>query len=112
MTDRKELKEKYKSMKPEMGVFRVQSRISGNCYLYSAKDMKSLMNRYRFQLARGSHPDRRLHAEWSEQGADNFIVEVLERLEYDQDETKSDYAQDLELLRMIWQDKLAVSNEA
>lgn len=112
MTDKKELKQKYKNLKPEMGVFRIESRISGNCYLYAAADLKSLMNRYRFQLDRGAHRDRELQSEWSAQGADNFIIEILERLAYDQDEAKSDYAEDLELLRLLWQDKLNIAGEA
>jgi len=107
MGNKKELKQKYKNMKPEMGVFRIASRVSGICYLYAAPDLKSLMNRYRFQLSVGSHPNRDLQQEWSEQGADNFIIEILDRLEYDQDESKTDYGEDLELLRLIWQEKLA-----
>lgn len=112
MDNKKELKQKYKNMKPEMGVFRIESRVSGNCYLYAAPDLKSLMNRYCFQLNVGSHQNRDLQQEWSEQGADNFIIETLDRLEYDKDESKTDYAEDLELLRLIWQDKLNSSTYA
>lgn len=112
MNNKKELKQKYKNTKPEMGVFRIESRVSGNCYLYAAPDLKSLMNRYRFQLNVGSHQNRDLQREWSEQGADNFIVEILERLEYDKDESKTDYAEDLELLHLIWQEKLNSPTEA
>ena len=64
------------------------------------------MNRFRFQLNVGSHQNRDLQHEWNEQGADNFIIEVLDRLEYDQDELKTDYGEDLELLRLIWREKL------
>lgn len=94
-----------------MGIFRIQSRTSGNCYLYATPDLKSLMNRYRFQLGAGSHPDRALQAEWNERGGGDFDFEVLERLDYDKDESRADYSEDLELLRLIWEDKLKGAGE-
>lgn len=109
MDRKKELKEKYKTMKPEMGVFRIASTLSGNGHLYATQDLKSLMNRFRFQLAMGSHPDRALQNEWNEQGPDNFIIEILERLEYDKDESKTDYGEDLELLRLLCEERLEAS---
>lgn len=106
MATRKELKESYKRLKPEMGVFKVESGASGNYYLFAARDLKSQMNRCRFQLEMGSHPDRKLQSEWREQGAAGFSIEVLERLDYDKDEAKTDYSEELELLRLIWSEKL------
>jgi len=106
MTNRKELKEHYKKLKPDMGVFKIESRTSGNCFLFLAPDLKSLMNRSLFQLNMGSHPNRRLQNEWQEQGGNAFSIEVLERLEYDRSETKIDYSEELEILRLIWSEKL------
>lgn len=111
MNSKKELKEKYKNTRPEMGVFKIESRMSGSCYLYSCQDMNALMNRYRFQLGMGSHPNRALQNEWNEQGGGNFYFEILERLEYDKDESKSDYSEDLGLLHLIWAEKLKCADE-
>lgn len=94
-----------------MGVFRIASRVSGSCYLYSSQNMNALMSRYRFQLGVGSHPNRALQNEWNEQGGSNFDFEILERLEYDKDESKSNYSEDLELLRLIWSEKLKGAGE-
>ncbi len=105
MATKKELKERYKRMRPEMGIFHIESKISGNRYLYTSNDLKSLINRFQFQLNMGSHPNRKLQDEWREQGADSFSIKVLERLEYDKDESKQDYSEDLELLKLIWEER-------
>jgi hypothetical protein len=68
--------------------------------------MNGLMNRYRFQLGVGSHPNRALQDEWNEQGEGSFEFAVLERLEYDRDESKTDYSEELEMLHLIWTEKL------
>ena len=106
MTGKKELKQEYKLSRPEMGLFKIESLASGDCYLYATQDMKSLMNRFRFQLRMGSHPDKALQREWDQSGADNFVMEVLERLDYDKDGSKTDYGEELELLSLIWREKL------
>ena len=93
-------------MKPEMGVFAIASKTGGHCYLYAAADLKALMNRYRFQLHAGSHPNLELQAQWNKKGGADFSIEILERLDYDKDESKTDYAEELELLYSIWEEKL------
>lgn len=35
---------------------------------------------------------------------------ILENLEYDKDESKTDYTEELALLQMIWEEKLAKEN--
>ncbi|MCB2188793.1 MAG: GIY-YIG nuclease family protein [Deltaproteobacteria bacterium] len=106
MATKKELKGQYKNHRPDMGVFRIASRSGGPSYLYAAADLNALHNRFRFQLKMGSHPNKKLQKEWQEQGGDNFTIEVLERLDYDQDAAKTDYTEELEILRLIWEEKL------
>ena len=52
------------------------------------------------------HPYRELQKEWNAFGESSFLFEILERLPYDKDEAKTDYSEDLLLLKMIWEDKL------
>jgi len=47
-----------------------------------------------------------LQEEWREYKAANFSIVVLAKLEYDKDETKTDYSEELELLKIIWEEKL------
>jgi len=64
------------------------------------------MNGCLVRLSGGIHPYLELQKEWNELGADRFTIEVLEELPYDSDETKTDYADDLALLLLIWEEKL------
>lgn len=72
MNRKKELKELYKRMKPDMG----------------------------------NHFNKNLQEEWKKQGKENFTIEILEKLEYDKDESKTDYSEELEILKMVWKEKL------
>lgn len=92
--------------KPEMGVFIIRPREGMKCYLQAAGDLRGVMNGALARLNGGMHPNRGLQKEWSELGAERFEMEILERMPYDKDESKTDYSDELALLQMIWEDKL------
>lgn len=106
MDRKKELKRQYLQMRPTMGVFTISNTVTGEVYLEATKDLKSRMNSTPFKLNAGSHPSRPLQRQWREYGEDNFKMEVLDTLEYDKDEEKRDYSDDLEVLRIIWEERL------
>ena len=110
MDRKKELKEQYRQLKPEMGVFMIQSNRNNKCLIEGTPRLKATINRVKFQLGFGSYPNRELQREWQEYGETNFIFHILENLEYEKDETKTDYSDELELLRMDWEDKMAKQN--
>lgn len=110
MDRKKELKQQYKQMKPPMGIFIIRSKTSNKCYLQTTQDLRGVINGAKVRLEGGMHPFRELQKEWKEFGADNFTIEILENLEYDKDEAKTDYSEELALLKMIWEEKLAKEN--
>lgn len=110
MNRKKELKEQYAQMKPDMGIFIIRSKSSNKCYIESTQDLKSKINRSIFELKFGSHSNEELQKEWKKFGEDNFIIETLDILEYDEDELKKDYTEDLTLLQMIWEERLPNEN--
>lgn len=107
MDRKKELKELYKQTKPQMGIFIVRSKLSNRCYIQATQDLRGVMNGAKARLGGGMHPYLELQKEWSEFGADSFSFEILETLEYDKDESKTDYTEELALLQMIWEENLA-----
>lgn len=111
MDRKKELKEQYRQMRTEMGVFVIYSKGSNKCYIEATQDLRGTMNGTRFKLGAGVHLNRELQKEWKEFGEGNFITEILGKLEYDKDETKTDYREDLALLRMIWEENLLKQNK-
>lgn len=107
MDRRKELKEQYKLMKPDMGIFIIKAKFENKCYIEVSQNLKGAINRTEFTLRFGNHPNKELQKAWNEHGKDNFTIEILEKLEYDKDEAKTDYGEELEILEMEWKDKLS-----
>ena len=93
-------------MKPDMGILIVRSNKSNKCFIETSQNIKSYINRIKFQLSSSGHPNTELQKEWNEFGVENFTIEVLEILKYDKDESKTDYSEELEVLKMIWTEKL------
>lgn len=110
MDRKKELKLQYKQMKLSMGIFMIRSKAENKCYIEATQDLKGRMNSGRFKLAAGGHPNRELQKEWNDYGEENFTIEILEYLDYDKDELKTDYTEDLALLQMAWEEKLGQEN--
>jgi len=103
---RKELIEQYKQMKTDMGIFWIRSKTSDKCFLETSQNIKGKLNSTIFQLDAGSHSNKELQKEWKEFGQAQFNIEVLELLKYDKDETKTDYTEELAILKLVWEDKL------
>ncbi|KUO75287.1 MAG: hypothetical protein APF77_22400 [Clostridia bacterium BRH_c25] len=110
MDRKKELKQQYKQMKPQMGIFIIRSKVNNKCYIQATQDLRGVMNGAEVRLGAGMHPNKELQKEWKEFGSGNFTIEILENLEYDKDESKTDYTEDLALLQMIWEEKLVKKN--
>lgn len=110
MNRKKELKELYKNMKPSMGVYIIKSNVKNKCLLDYTQNLKSKINGIKFQLnAASNNLNMELQNDWKEMGEKSFTIEILEKLEYDKDESKVDYTEELKMIKLIWEEKL--SNE-
>lgn len=107
MDRKKELKELYKNMKPDMGVFIVRASYDKECYIEGTGDLKASINRTKFQLNLGNHPNKELQKKWKDHGESDFTLEILEKLKYDEDESKTDYSEELNILKLMWEDRLS-----
>lgn len=107
MDRKKELKMQYKQAKPDMGLFIIRSKVNNKCYIQGTQDLRGVINGAKVRLGGNMHPYKELQKEWNEFGAENFAIEILELLEYDKDESKTDYTEDLALLQMLWEERLA-----
>ena len=88
-----------------MGVFRVRNTLSGQAFVGSSVDLPSMLNRQRFQLEMGVHPNRALQAEWNEMGAEAFEFEVVDTLA-PPDDLDYDPRDDLRELLEMWEERL------
>jgi hypothetical protein len=103
--DRKtELKQLYKEIKPEPGVYQIKNLKNGKILVESTMNLKT-MNGRRMELGLGNHPNKSLARELKEFGPDAFALEILEILETKEDGlfTTRDAVKDL---KNKWLDKL------
>ena len=102
---KKQLTMEYKQQKSEMGVFLFENKSSGCCYIGYTQNLKGALNGGRFKLNSNGHPNKILQQDWNTHGEGAFHISVLETMPYDEDESKTDYKPDLELLAEIWKEK-------
>lgn len=107
MDRKKELKELYKNSKSDMGVFIIKSNDDNKCCIEETHDLKSKINSTKFKLNFGNHPNKELQKQWNKKSESGFTIEILEKLKYDKDELKVDYNKELNILKMIWKEKLS-----
>ena len=110
MPDRKELIRHYKETPRPAGVYRVRNIAGGKSLLDSSPDLPAILNRERFQLDAGLHPDKELQKDWRELGPDAFAFETLHRLE-PSGAPGCDAGEDLQALKEMWIERLTASGE-
>ena len=108
--DRKAMTRAYKESPRPMGVFRVRNTKNGRSLIGSSLDVPAMVNRQRFQLEIGGHPDRALQADWNEFGPAAFEFETLDTLA-PSPEPGGDPAVDLRMLEQMWLEKLGRPGE-
>ena len=94
---RKELRDAYKSRRPDMGVVELRCTATGQRFLGITRDAAKELNSLRAKLNGGGHPNRPLQQLWSEHGENGFDFRVADTLEYENPEDVS--ADDLQALR-------------
>ena len=106
--DRKVLVREYLETPRPAGVYRVRNTASGKSLLGSSPNVPGILNRQRFQLENGSHPDAELQPDWNELGPDAFAFETLDLLK-PSDDPDYDLSEDLRVLKEMWLEKLTAS---
>jgi hypothetical protein len=109
--DRKAAIRAYKDTPRPAGLFGVRNRPEDRLYVGAAADLRAVLNRQRFQLDGGLHPDRELQADWRRLGAGAFSFEVLDELEPATDPA-ADRGDDLAALYDLWLERLAAQGQA
>jgi hypothetical protein len=103
--DRKsELKQLYKEMKTDAGIYQIKNTKNGKILIESTKNLKTINGR-RIELERGTHRNRLLQQEIKEFGPEAFTFEILEVLEKKEDKF-FDVKDGLKKLEGKWMEKL------
>lgn len=104
MDRKKELKEQYKEMKTEGGVYQIKNTKNQKVFVAATPNLKTI-NGKQMMLRGGGHKNRQLQEEWNQFGEDAFVFEVLEVLE-EKKEGFFDKAEELKKMEKKWLDKL------
>jgi len=102
---RKELQQEYKERVKPSGVYQVKNIANGKVLLGSSLNLEGLLNRNRFTLRNNSHTNKELQKDWNELGPDQFVFEILEVVQV-QDDPNFNLKDELTLLEQIWLEKL------
>lgn len=102
MIDKKALREQYKRMKKDMGIYSLTCLPTGKIYVGWAQDLHGKMNGTSARLNGSFHVCRNLQADWDRYGAENFRIQVEELMEAEEDESKTDYQEDLKVFLELW----------
>lgn len=80
MNRREELKQMYKELKTEAGVYRIRNTVNGKMLVVGTPNLKTI-NGKKFELQMGTSLNKTLQQEWNEYGEEAFAFEVIEVIE-------------------------------
>lgn len=101
---REELKQMYKEIEIEGGIYCIRNTKNGKVYVESTRNLKTISGR-RLLLNMGSHTNKALQDDWKEYGADAFEFEILEVLKK-KDTGYFNAKEELKKLEEKWLEKL------
>jgi hypothetical protein len=105
MSDKRQLKKEYKKAVRPMGIFLIRNVATDKVFLGSALNLNGGINRHKFQLAAGSHPNRALQEDWKLLGEGNFAFEIIDQCE-PPDNPALDSRVELEAMESMWMEQL------
>ena len=109
-TDQKALKKAYQQSHRPMGIWAIRNLVTDKVLLGASLNAPGMLNRLKFQLQMGSHPNHALQADWNELGSERFAFEILDEISPRSDPAY-DYRSDLLFLEDMWLENLAPYGE-
>ena len=70
--DKKKLKRNYQRDRRPMGIFQIRNMASEKVFVAAGVDLQGIINRHRFELEMGSHPNQGLQTDWNDLGGASF----------------------------------------
>lgn len=104
---KKEMRAQYNERKVIGGVYAVRNTLNNKLFLDVSTDLRGSKNRFDFAVTTGSCVYLKLQNDWTEQGGNQFVIEVLEELEKGEGQSSPEFKDELELLKQMWLEKLS-----
>ncbi|MDF2946121.1 MAG: catalytic domain protein [Bacillales bacterium] len=84
MNRKKELKQLYKEIKIEAGIYKITNNVNGKILIDSTRNLKTL-NGKKHQLITGTCTNKELQEDWNKYGESSFTFEIVEILQEKKD---------------------------
>lgn len=88
-----------------MGVFLIRNTVNDKVLVGSSLNLPGIINRHKFQLTNGNHPNQQLQSDWNELGSNKFAFEIVDELP-ERAGAEVDYRTELNSLEQLWLEKL------
>lgn len=111
MKSKKEIKDTYKEMKFQIGVFQIRNTINNKIYIESSTDLVAIWKRNKFQLNSGLHLNIDLQEEWKKFGQENFTFEIISEIKQDGTKTPAYYRNEAKQLETMFIEELQPFND-
>jgi len=98
---RAEHKRQYREQPRRAGIYVVRNTVSDKLLLGSTMNLHGPLNRHRFLLTIGGHPNRALQEDWRRLGPDAFEFTIVDVVAPD-DEQAGPHEDELSLLEALW----------
>src|SRR6266498_2496458 len=85
-----------------MGVYQIRNIVNEKVLIGASLDLPGILNRHKFQLKMGNHPNGALQAEWNEFGSESFAFEILDEIT---PKEGRDYREEMAFLEELWLEK-------
>lgn len=107
MQNKKEIINEYKNRKQIGGICKITNTTTGKIFVFTVPDLEAGRNRFEFTKRTGSGINLKLKRDWDIYGSDNFIFEVVEKLEKNIDQTAKEFNEDLNELLALYIQKFS-----
>jgi hypothetical protein len=103
--DKKKLLAEYKNREMTGGVVAVKNNANGKVWIEGVLDIAGRRNRFDFVKNTGSAVPLNIRDDWQKYGGEVFSFEVFEELKKKDEQTKEEFAKDVETLKELWLEK-------
>lgn len=105
MDRKKELKQMYKEIPIEAGIYMITNTANQKKWVGSTRNLKSINGR-KFSLEAGTDTNRALQEDWNLYGRDSFTFETLEVLKKKEDDPYFNEKEALQALEEKWKEQI------
>ncbi len=105
MIDKQEIKRAYKEQKAQIGIYKIENKVTGKIFIGSSLNIQARFNRHKMSLSTGIEEIKELLNDYRKYGEENFIFSVVDLIKQDDKEIR-DYKKELKELEQMYLEEL------